>query len=372
MGFLTEYREVNRLLNDKQQLVFYAETRHHFQYFERLVHDLLKNESIRITYITSDPKDPLLLSAPPRMKVYKVKWLLGFLFSRLKAAIMVMTMPDLDNFLFRRSKETLSYIYLFHAAVSTHQQYRKKAFYHYDAIYCTGPYQELELRTVEMKYGLQKKDLVPYGYPLLDQVRSFAMQKGAIGKRPPRILIAPSWFDGCIFDTCLGELIKQLSSLPYDVVLRSHPEYEKRRKTEFAGIRKLVKQYPNFSFDETTEVMQSLGTADILITDRSGIAFEYAFGVRRPVLFIDTVLKENNPDWNELGLPPVENSLRNQLGLSLSPVDLTLIPGKIKELEELLPGFSSRIEMLEKQVFYNSEESYNKGAEYILGRLKEN
>lgn len=372
MGFLTEYREVNKLLKDKQQLVFYAETRHHFQYFERLVNDLLQHEPIQITYITSDPKDPLLVNAPPRMKVYKVKWLLGFLFSRLKASIMVMTMPDLDNFLFKRSRETNSYIYLFHAAVSTHQQYRKNAFFHYDAIYCTGPYQELELRTAEMKYGLRKKDLVSYGYPLLDRVRSYAMRQVAIENRRPRILIAPSWFDGCIFDTCLPELIQQLSSLPYDVVLRSHPEYEKRRKTEFARIRKMIARHPNFSFDGTTEVMQSLGNADILITDRSGIAFEYAFGVRRPVLFIETALKQNNPDWKELALPPIENSLRNQLGLSLSPADLTLLPQKIKELGELLPGFSSSIATLEKQVFFNSDESYKKGAEYILAWLNVN
>src|SRR5262245_12842695 len=99
MGFFSEYKQVNRLLKDKQQMVFYAESRHYFQYFEKLVKDLLANK-IAITYITSDPTDPLLNKVTPGMQVVHVKWMLGFLFKKISASVMIMTMPDLGNYLF--------------------------------------------------------------------------------------------------------------------------------------------------------------------------------------------------------------------------------------------------------------------------------
>src|SRR5689334_9936871 len=101
MGFFKEYRDVKELLRSKHSIVFYAESRHYFQYFDRLIRDLLASGK-QIIYLTSDLKDPLLQSSFSGMKVIYVKYMLGTLFSRIKAAIMIMTMPDLGNFLFKR------------------------------------------------------------------------------------------------------------------------------------------------------------------------------------------------------------------------------------------------------------------------------
>src|SRR5687768_13620793 len=127
MGFFKEYRELNDLLRSRQKIVFYAESIHYYQYFEKLISDLLASGG-ELVYITSDKKDPILRAAPSGIKPVYVKNLLGFLFSRLKADVMIMTMTDLGNFLYKRSPSVGRYIYVFHAAVSTHQQYSEKAF----------------------------------------------------------------------------------------------------------------------------------------------------------------------------------------------------------------------------------------------------
>jgi hypothetical protein len=360
MGFFSEYKQVNKLLQQKQQVVFYAENRHYYQYFERLINDLLKNGAA-IFYITSDAADPLLATAPPGMQVISVKWMLGFLFSRIRADVMIMTMPDLGNFLFKRSAGIGTYIYVFHAAVSTHQQYRRDAFLHYDAIFCTGNYQQNEIHRTEELYQQKPKELIPYGYPLLDEIRKKTREH-----TKPVILVAPSWFDGCVFDTCIGELLRQLSTLPYAVILRSHPEYEKRKKKEFRAIEKMASRYSNMSMDMLPNVIDRLSSTDILITDRSGIAFEFAFGVGRPVLFIDTALKQINSEWQQLNIEPIENSLRLQLGIGLLPSQLELLPEKIKELGKLATGFADKMNVLKKDIFYNAAESYKAGLDYIL------
>jgi hypothetical protein len=368
MSFFSEYKQTNQLLQQKHAVVFYAESRHYYPYFEKLITDLLANSDVEICYITSDERDPLLTVPPARVKPVYVKWMLGYLFTRIKADVMIMTMPDIGNFLFKRSSHIGTYIYVFHAAVSTHQQYRKKAFFNYDAIFCTGGYQEKEIRMAEKLYYKPEKKIIEYGYPLFDTISAKTIGRTAAADKPV-ILIAPSWFEGCIFDTCVEELLQQLAPLPYKVVLRSHPEYEKRKKKEFRKIKQLIAGQPSLSLDDLPNVMQRLSTTDILITDRSGIAFEFVFGVRKPVLFIDTALKQVNPDWKEMDIPPLENSIRSQLGVSLQPSELDQLPIKINEIETGLDAFREKISELEKTLFYNSEESYRKGYEFILSKL---
>ena len=367
MSLISEYKLVNRLVKEEQQVVFYAETRHHYQYFEKLLSDLLIQPGARVTYITSDAMDPLLNHPGHNLEVVYVKWMLGFLFSRLRARIVIMTMPDLDNYLFKRSPSVGSYIYMFHAAVSTHQQYRKKAFFHYDAIFCTGPYQQDELRKAEIRYGTKPKDLISYGYPLLDKLSDLNVEVGI--KNRHRILLAPSWFEGCIFDICLEPLLKELSDLPCEVLVRSHPEFEKRKKKEFSRIRKLVASYNNMSMDKTPDVLSSLRSANYLITDRSGIALEFAFGIKRPVLFIDTLLKETNPAWKELEIEPLENSIRSEIGIAVEASNLNQLGDKLKELELMANGFEMKIEKMGRELFFNSPSAYTKGLEYVVSKI---
>lgn len=364
MGFFKEYREVNELLRSKQGIVFYAESRHYYQYFDKLVRDLLASGK-QIIYLTSDEKDPLIKSSFSGMKVIYVKYMLGTLFSRLKADVMIMTMPDLGNFLFKRSSTVGKYIYIFHAAVSTHQQYREKAFFNYDAVFCTGNYQVEELRTTESLYNLPPKVLIPYGYPLINSIRTKIRNTGSGDRQTKTILIAPSWFPGCIFDTCIKELCQSLSASSWRIIVRSHPEYEKRRKNEFKQLRQLISQYSNMSIDTEPDVTTRLFDTDFLITDRSGIAFEFALGIGRPVLFIDTVLKEMNKDWRKLGIEPVENSMRNQLGISILPKEVNLVPEKIAALESD-QGFSERMNNLEQSLFFHS---YREGLDFISAHL---
>jgi hypothetical protein len=369
MSFFSEYKQVNQLVKRKQQVVVYAESRHYFQYFEKLITDLLANSKLEICYITSDAGDPLLTNAPARIKPVYVKWMLGFLFSKIRADVMILTMPDLDNFLFKRSKGVGTYIYLFHAAVSTHQQYRKEAFFNYDTIFCTGPYQEEEIRLAEKLYAQKEKTVIPYGYPLFDSIGKRREEQSGT-KNDRVILIAPSWFEGCIFDTCLEELLNRLENLPYKIILRLHPEYEKRKKKEFRRIQRLVAAKSNIMIDDLPNVTDRLSVSDILITDRSGIAFEFAFGTGKPVLFIETALKETNPDWRELDMPPIENSIRSKLGIVVLPNELDQLPRHLKELEDYTAEFPGRIKELREELFYNSEESYKKGWEYVISKSK--
>lgn len=363
LGALFWVRMFWQRLRHRQSVVFYAESRHYYQYFQKLVEGLL-TKGVKVLYITSDKEDPLRKTAPEGLQVMHAKWMLGYLFKKIKSDVMVMTMPDLGNYLFKRSPAVGKYIYMFHAAVSTHQQYPKEAFFNYDTIFCTGDYQQKEIRRAEDLYGQKQKELIPYGYPLLDTIKE---QTHADSRQI--VLVAPSWFDGCIFDTCIDELLLQLSKLPYEVVLRCHPEYQKRKGKNFARIIRLAASYPHMMIDEEPDVIKTLSVADFLITDRSGIALEFAFGTGKPVLFIDTVLKQTNPHCNELGIEPIENSLRPELGVVVSPDSLVQLPQRFDELSALANGFENKSASLKRNLFYNSDAAYQSGVEYVMQHI---
>jgi len=368
MSIFSEYKTVQRILSAHHPVIFYAESRHYRQYFERLMTDLLQR-NMPVLYITSDKQDPLLQNNIAGVETVYVHWWLGFLFPRLKAGVMIMTMTDLDNYAFRRSKEVQRYVYMFHAMVSTHMQYTAKAFYHYDAIFCVSRSHVDEIKTAEEKYNLHRKDIVAYGYPLIDTISGQSKAATSTGNTLPTILVAPSWYSECILETCIEELIKELAALPYRIIIRPHPEYLKRRKKKMAALVRLVQALPAVSFDYSSSVIDALQGANILLTDRSGVAFEYALGLKRPVLFIDTPLKVMNPAWEELGIEPIENKYRERIGVALKPTELKNIPSAIEKINAWKPAFPNEMEELKKELAFNSESSYQEGVEYVIKGL---
>src|SRR5215211_4513704 len=188
-SFFSEYRTAQKVISNHYHIIFYAENRYYFQYFEHLFEAFASEGRYRICYLTSDKTDRIL--ADKRIESYYLKNTLAGIFPRLKADIMIMTMPDLQNFIFKKSAAVKKYIYVFHALVSTHQQYRAHAFDNYDTIFCTGPQHVQEVRESEKIYSLKKKDLINYGYPLLESLRKKTAENII---QPGKILIAPSWY----------------------------------------------------------------------------------------------------------------------------------------------------------------------------------
>lgn len=366
MSFFSEYRQANSILKDRHPVIFYAESRYYYPYFKQLLEDVLSTSDLTVLYITSDADDPLLSKQSPRLRVVYIKTFLLYVFPRLKCGVMVMTMPDLGYYGYKRSPQVGCYAYVFHAAVSVHQQYSEKAFFNYDAMLAVHTNHIEELNNLQSRYNLPAKNIIEYGYPLLDDIEKQYTGYTSVGARR-KILVAPSWFDQCIFETCIEELVRYLSELPYDIIIRSHPEYIRRRRSRYEVLKTKCARYSNIRFDHNAALSESLVEADLLITDRSGIAFEYAFGTYRPVLFIDTPLKVMNPAWEKTGLEPVENILRKQMGVSIDPKNLSSLPAAVIELENNADELRRQLKQMRSQLFFNS---YQQGADYIISKAR--
>jgi len=357
-----------------KSIVFYSEHEGYYPNFEGLIEELTGKHGQTICYITSDPKDPILKTSEPRIKPFYSSTLLAFLMAMIDCKAFVITMTDLNQFHIKRSMNPVHYFYVFHSLVSTHMMYLGGAFDHYDTILCTGPHHEKEIRRREGLNSLPPKRLVEAGYYRLERVyekyKNYPSDKLSSSTKGT-ILIAPSWGDANVLESCGQRLVGLLLNAGYEVIVRPHPETVRRSPDLVSGFASEFGENPAFTLETSVATDDSMLKADILICDCSGIALEYAFGTERPVLFLDVPLKIRNPEYEELGIEPLEFSLRTKIGVIASSEDLEAIPQVISDLRAKSASYRQSIAELREQNVYAFGRSSEIGAQCIVDALTE-
>jgi len=177
---------------------------------------------------------------------------------------------------------------------------------------------------IETVYDLPQKNLFEHGYARLDSIKSEAASQ-AIGKESEKThyLLAPSWGPNGTIETGLGsKIVDLLMSNNSKVTLRPHPQTIKFAKDKVMSIVDAHKDNLDFEYENNVQGQNSLHTSNVMICDWSGAALDYAFGLNKPVLFIDVERKVNNPDFESIPIVPFEVSIRNQIGKVISPDNL--------------------------------------------------
>ncbi|MGN0452478.1 MAG: membrane protein insertase YidC [Ruminococcus sp.] len=359
-----------------KHLVFYSEKSGFYKYFENIIESLLKNTNIVIHYVTNDPNDAIFKKAEEnsRIKAYYIgpKKIITFMM-KMDADIVVMTTPDLETYYIKRSyiRKDIEYIYTCHGPSSTIMCTREGAYDHFDTVFCVGKHQVEEIRATEKAYGLPEKTLVPVGFGLLDNLcRMYdAMEKRESEKK--QILLAPSWQEDNIMESCLDELIPQLIGKGNKVILRPHPEFIKRYPAKMDAIMNKWQgcDGEDFVFEMDFSSNRTIWESDLLITDWSSIAYEFSLATKKPVLFINTPMKVMNPNYTKTGLTPTDISWRDIVGIS---VDLDKLDTSAEKVSELLTNsekYAQQIEDLRTNYIFNLGDSGTAGAKYIYSQI---
>lgn len=360
-----------------KHLVFYSEGSGFYKYFEKIILWLLENSKLTIHYVTSDPNDQVFALAKenPRLVPYYIgpKKLIT-LFMKLEADVVVMTMSDLGNYQYKRSyySKNIKYVYVFHYPLSTHMVLHTGALRHYDAILCVGDFQFEEIRQTEKLFGDPEQELIACGYGQLEKLYD-AYQAAPHEKRQrPKVLIAPSWQPDNILDSCIDPLLQELLGQGFDVTVRPHPEYVKRYGDRMNAIVKRYEDYKGgdlfFELDFTGNT--SIFDSDTVISDWSGTAYEFVMVTERPCVFVDTPPKINNPDYEKITVPPLEFTLRDQVGVRVSPGSFAGLSEKIRALLQD-ESYSDRIRAIRERTVANFGRSGEVGGEYILSAVKD-
>ena len=362
-----------------KHVVFYSEKSGFWKYYQDIVGQLLKQSNLRIHYVTNDPDDQIFAIAEkePRILPYYIgpKKIIT-LMMKMDADLVVMTTPDLETYHIKRSyiRKDIEYVYTPHDPMSVHMSFREGAFDHFDTILCVGPQQIEEHRKIEQVRHTPEKTLVPCGYVLLDDLRAeLAKDGGAPARKNGRagILIAPSWNEDNILDSCADELISQLLRDDREVIVRPHPEYVKRYGPRLEALmnRWADKCGDGLRFETDFSSNRSIYESDVLITDWSGIAYEFSYATERPTLFINTKVKAPNPNWEEIGITPLEISLRDQIGRSLNKDELDQVNAVMEDMVQGRESWAERIRAVRDEQIFNPGEAGKTAARYIVSRF---
>ncbi len=366
-----------------KQLVFYSEGSGFYKYFKRIISWLLANSEVVIHYVTSDMNDQVFSltldeAHCERFKTYFIgqSGLISFMM-KMDADMLIMTMPDLEVFHIKRSlvRKDVEYIYLDHGMTSYHLALREFALDHFDTIFTYGPNHDAEVRKAEELHELSEKKLVHTGYPLLDDLlESVSTLSVDHANEPPEALIAPSWQKDNIMELCLPELVAPLLKAGFRVTVRPHPEYVKRfGQSILESLSAFEEELAQGSlrlerdFSSNTTVFMS----DVTITDWSSIAQEFSYATKKPSIFINTPLKVMNHAWEDLGLVPLDISLRDELGVSVDIENLQDIGEIASEMVMHRESYRERITQVMQENLYNIGSSAEHAGAYILTSLAE-
>ena len=373
-----DYKKFKHIAN--KHIVIYSEKSGFYKYYKELIEELLKKSNLVIHYVTNDYNDKIfeIAEKEPRIKPYYIGLKkMTILMMLVETDIFIMTTPDLDKYYLKRSfiKKDIEYIYVPHDSMSVHMGFNEGALDAFDTIFCSGEHVKTEVLATERVYNLKNKNLVEFGFPLLDNLVNSVKEENK-DKKPgskKEILIAPSWQEDNVLDSCLDGLIEKLYSKDYHITVRPHPEYVKRYQYKLNQIVEKYKDYDEklLTFELDFSSNKSIYSSDLLITDWSGISAEFAFATGNPVVFINTKMKVCNQNWQKIEITPIEIKLRNIIGVSVDKEDVSKIDETIKSLFKDRKEYKKKIEEYFETFTYNHGTAAEKGAKYILQSLIE-
>ena len=284
-----------KVSNSKIPIAIFSDHKRYWNVFEPICDELEKREK-EVLYMTASEDDPAL---EKKYKYIKCEYLGAGnkAFSKLNllnAHILLSTTPSLDVFQWKRSKDVDYYIHITHMPndVTT---YRMFGLDYYDAVLVSGEYQVEQIRKLEELRGLPAKDIEIVGLPYMDVMK--ARLDGDLGKNDKEnsekdktrtVLLAPSWGASGILSKYGERFIDALIDTGYKIIVRPHPQ---SYTSEKEMIDRLMAKYDDPSkveWNRDNDNYEVLKKSDILISDFSGVIFDFALVFDKPVICADT------------------------------------------------------------------------------------
>ncbi len=357
-----------------KQIVFYSEKNGYYKYYRNIIEYILDNSDVTIHYVTGDAQDYVFRLQSERFRVYYIgnKRIISFML-KMDSNVVVMTTPDLDKYFIKKSlvRKDIEYIYFPHGVSSPNSSLRTGALDNFDTCFVEGPRAEAEIRAIEKLHGTQEKRLIPWGSCVIENMIKDYEAKYVNDCVLPKseeetILIAPSWQDDNIIDTCAVELIKALLKTNRWVILRPHPQYVRYGKDRLDEIDDIFRDVEKFTIQRDFSSIDTVYEAALLVTDWSGIAYEYAFSTLKPVLFINTPMKVMNPEWKQIDNVPLDIALRSKIGSNISPQEVVHAEDVARELLDNRELYKEAIRTYRVEEIYNLDGCGKIGGEYVL------
>lgn len=302
---------------DKIPFVIFSDDKRYWNVFKPICAEFDKR-GVEIVYMTASPDDPALNHSYEHVKAQFIGRN-NQAFARmnfLSAVIVLSTTPGLDVYQWKRSKNVQWYVHIPHAATEV-AGYRMFGLDYYDAVMVSGEYQMRDIRNLEDMRNLPHKELVMAGIPYMDEMAARLTAGCKVNGSNYTVLLAPSWGESGIFKKYGSRIMQALLNTGYHIIVRPHPQ---SFRSETALIEKIMSQYPEsdqLEWNRDNDNFDALNRADIMISDFSGVIFDFALVHDKPVIYADTNFDSSPYDawwldyniWTFTALPRIGEKL---------------------------------------------------------------
>lgn len=357
---------------DKLPFVIFSDDKRYWNVFEPICREF-DRRGVDMVYMTASPDDPALENPYEHIrgefigKNNKAFARMNFL----NADIVLSTTPGLDVYQWKRSKDVQYYVHMQHAANDI-SGYRMFGIDYFDAVMLSGEYQVQEVRDLEKLRNLPEKDLIKIGIPYMDEMAKrleAAPAAESVGQERT-VLLAPSWGKSSIFQRYGSRILEVLLQTGYHIIVRPHPQsFTSEKET----IEKIMQEYPDsdrLEWNRDNDNFEVLKRSDILISDFSGIIFDFSLVYDKPVIYADTEFDNSPYDAWWLDTPYWTFTALPRIGQKLTMDNLDHLKEMIDECIQDPKYAEGRREAREETWEYKGEGT-ERAVEYLLKKYDE-
>ena len=353
-------------------LVIFSDDKRYWPVFLPIVREL-DARGFDVVYMTASGDDPALtckdyphLSAQFIGEGNRAFAKLNFL----KATIVLSTTPGLDVYQWKRSKYVKYYVHTWHSTMISATLYETFGLDYYDAVLTSGIHQQDDIRALEKLRDLPAKELVRVGLPFMDDKAALLSQKPTTPSHERTIILAPSWGPNSILNRFGGRMIRNLLDTGYHIIVRPHPQSYTSEKDMLDALMAEFPESSQLEWNNEVDNFAVLSRSDLLISDFSGVLYEYAFIFDKPLICAFTNFDRSKYDAWWLDTPLWIEECIPQLGDILNEENIDNIKSMIDEAITN-EQYAERRRKIREETWAFPGEGAKRVADYLIEKYKE-
>jgi len=258
------------------------------------------------------------------------------------ADVCLMTTPSLNVYQLKRSKGVKHYAHVLHMPNDA-TTYRMFGLDYFDSVLLSGDYQKKDLQKLEEIRNTPKKELITVGCPYLDTLQkkfdNFKNKQKADKSTNFTVLVSPSWGKEALLLKYGSKLLDPLVKTGFTIIVRPHPQ---SKKSETAMLEKLQARYKDtttLQWDFERDNIGAMIKSDVMISDFSGIIFDYTFLCDKPFLYVNTDINLDCYDAGDLleldpPIQPWQFAILPKIGRQVQEKDFAQIGTILKDMSD--------------------------------------
>lgn len=337
--------------------VIYNEGNQYWNLYKPICDEFEKRQ-IELTYYTSSENDPCFDQKYGYVKPEFIgEGNIAFAkLNMLSAGIVLMTTPGLHVYQLKRSKRVKHYSHILHAPCDA-TMYRLFGIDFFDSILLSGEYQKDDIRYLEKERGINEKELLVVGCPYLDTLKEKIKELGSEENHPFTVLVSPSWGASALLSRYGEKLLDPLINTGWRIIIRPHPQSKKSEKEMLDKLTQRYKDKDNIIWDYERDNIISMKKSDIMISDFSGIIYDYTFLCDKPVIYVNAEL--DLKPYDAYDLP--ENGKNIWMLSTLKEIGIELKEDQFENIKSIIQSASDSVELAEKRHYAKAQSWMNEG-----------